>query len=184
MHPTPGSHWYGELREGLETKGYRVVPVDIAWKHTTPSQYAEKFVAFYEQHKSQSNIVIGNSFGAVVAFIAATRTVPDKLYLCSLSPFFKEDRPKRADEFGLRYFGKRRMADLWSISADELAAHMPHKTKTFVLYGEKEHHTSPLLVARCTETARKIQSASLKELPGVPHDMADDRYTQALLKLL
>ncbi len=184
MHPTPESHWYGQLREGLEAKGYRVVPVDISWKRTTPSQYADKFSIIYQKEKSETTIVIGNSFGAVVALLAASRTAPDRLYLCSLSPYFKEDFSEKGERAGLRYFGKRRLADLRALSAKKLAAAIPAQTKTFVVYGEKEHQSSPALVGRCVETARDILGATVKELPGVPHDMADERYTQALLTIV
>lgn len=184
MHPTPGSHWYGQLRRGLKAKGYRVVPVDISWKRTIPSQYADEFSALYGEQRSETNIVIGNSFGAVVALLAANRTAPDSLYLCSLSPYFKEDYSEEREKVGLRYFGKRRLADLWALSAEKLAVAIPVLTKTFVVYGEKEHQTSPALVARCVATASAIPGANLKELPNAPHDMSSEIYSKALVAML
>ncbi|HTB49172.1 MAG TPA: alpha/beta hydrolase [Verrucomicrobiae bacterium] len=184
LHETALSTDYAKLREELAGKGYNVVPVDISWYRKTPSQYVEEFRHFYAKHKTGENMVIGNSFGAVIAFLAAAELRPDVVCLCSLSPFFKEDRRKKQDAYGIRYFGKRRMEDLWQYSADEVAKQLNDtKVKTFVLYGEKEHRTSPDLVARCKDTASKLRRSKLLEIAGAPHDMADSAYTSAIVDL-
>ena len=185
VHETATSSDYSKLRKGLEREGYTVVPVDISWYRKTPSQYVEEFIKFYKQHKSDRNIIVGNSFGAVIAFLSAPTLQPDILYLCSLSPFFREDRHKRPDDIAIIYFGKRRMEDLWSCSADSIAKAISQTDiKTFVLYGEKEHITSPYLVARCKETASKIKRAKLIEIPNAPHDMGDSVYSDALIETI
>jgi pimeloyl-ACP methyl ester carboxylesterase len=185
LHDTASSTDYSRLRKGLKRKDYNIVPVDISWYHKTPSKYVKEFIYFYEQHKTNRNIIIGNSFGAVIAFLSAPTLKPDELYLCSLSPFFKEDRHKRPDNYAIRYFGKRRMEDLWSYSADAVASDISQTTtKTFVLYGQKEHVTSPLLVARCKDTASKIKRASLTEIANAPHDMSNSVYSDALIAIV
>ncbi|MGC1176690.1 MAG: hypothetical protein WA843_01350 [Candidatus Saccharimonadales bacterium] len=185
LHETAADAGFAQLRDGLTKKGYSVVPVAISWRHKTISQYLEDFKQFYKQHKTDTNIVIGNSFGAVIAFLAAPVLQPDSIYLCSLSPFFKEDRRKFPDSYGIKYFGKRRMEDLWSYSADEVAKVINQTaTKTFVVYGEKEYISSPNLVSRCRETADKIKGAVLTEVAGAPHDMSDDVYSAAIINML
>jgi pimeloyl-ACP methyl ester carboxylesterase len=176
---------YDELKDGLKANGYNVVPVDIGWRQTTPTQYTQKFIEAYEQHKTGYNIILGNSFGAVVALIAASKLNPDETYLCSLSPFFYEDRGKRPDSFGIKYFGKRRMEDLWSLHFDSIAADINKSSiRTTVIYGELENKTSPQLVDRCKDAAKKIQRSKIIEFPDTPHSMKDDRYMRELLKLL
>lgn len=172
------------LKDGLAAKKYNVIPVNISWRRITPSEYAHRFIAEYGQSKASYNIIIGNSFGAIVGLLAAPNVLPDELYLCSLSPFFQEDSDKLPDSFGIKYFGKRRMAALRSLSAKELAEAVNRtQIKTTVLYGELEHNTSPALVNRCIETARDIQGSRLIELPSTPHDMDTKPYMENLLAL-
>jgi pimeloyl-ACP methyl ester carboxylesterase len=185
LQNTAASDKYVILEKGLESRGYKVAASNISWQRKTPSQYAAEFVKFYIQHKSDKNIVIGNSFGAVVAFITAAEIKPEALYLCSLSAFFKEDRGKLPDSYGVDIFGKRRMEDLWSISAVDLADRINiADVKTIVTFGEKEHQTSPTLVARCTDTAKHIKHSQLVEISNAPHSMADKIYSDALVRLV
>ena len=58
------------LRDGLEVLGYRVVPVDISWRFKTVSQFCQQFRQLYQEQKSDTNIVVGNSFGAMVALLS------------------------------------------------------------------------------------------------------------------
>lgn len=185
LHETATSADFSQLREGLAYKGYQVVPVDISWRRKTPSQYAEEFVAFYTKHRASENIIIGNSFGAVIALLAAPKVKPNALYLCSLSPFFKEDRSRRSASVGIRYFGKRRVQDLWSYSADKAAKSLNGTNiKVAVLYGEKEHQTSPTLVARCKSVASQVKGSTLLEIKDAPHDMSNSTYSAAIIDLL
>lgn len=173
------------LNNGLTAKGYNVVPVDISWKYKTHTQYVKEFVELYNKHKTEENIVIGNSFGAVVAFIAAPIVKPDKIYLCSLSPFFKEDRVSYPDSYAIKFFGKRRTKDFRSYSADSLAREIAQqKIPTTVVYGEKERQTSPVLAARCQQTSQAIPDSELIEIPNCPHNMVEAVYSQAMLGML
>lgn len=173
------------LNEGLRSKGYNVVPVDIDWKHKTHTQYIKEFVKIYDRYKTEENIVLGNSFGAAVAFISAPIVKPDKIYLCSLSPFFKEDRGKYSDEYTIDKFGVRRAEDFWSYSAGEIADEInSQKISTMVVYGGKERQMYPILVERCRQTAKKIVRAELIEMPDCPHNLSDETYSKAMIGLL
>jgi pimeloyl-ACP methyl ester carboxylesterase len=173
---------YLKIRNDLKAKGNVVVPVDISWYQKTPSQYLTEFIKLYNKHKSEKNIIIGNSFGALVAFLAIPEVQPDIVYLCSLSPFFKEDERKLPDSYGIRYFGKRRMKDLRSYSSNEVVKAI-NKTSTniFVLYGEKEHITSPPLVDRSRDVAHKLNKATLLEIANAPHNLGNDSYSAAVI---
>lgn len=135
-------------------------------------------------HASDYNVVVGNSFGAVAALVTAPTLTPDELYLCSLSPFFKEDRGKMPDDYAIKRFGVRRANDLWNTSFDYIASKIDsHKTKTTVVYGEREKDRYPVLVERNRTATKIIEDARLYELPGAPHSIADETYTRELLKL-
>lgn len=185
IHDTAASDPYTVLEAGLRKKGYQIVACDISWHRKTPSQYAAEFLDFYNQRKSEHNIVIGNSFGAVIAFVTATQLQPDHVYICSLSPFFAEDRSKYPNDYGVKWFGKRRLVDLRSTSASDIAKRISQLgIKTTIAYGEKEHQTSPALVARCIETAQAIKGSRLVEIPSAPHDMTDEVYSRGVAALV
>lgn len=185
LHLSATSNDYQDLRDQLADKGYRVVPVPISWMHTTPRQYTAKFIEFYQEHKGSYNLVIGNSFGAVVALLSAPEIKPDELFLCSLSPFFKDDIHAKPDAYFERYFGKKRMAELRSTDFDLLTEQINSlDIRTTITYGQDEHRTSPSLVNRCVDASNKINKSRLIELPNAPHSMEDPKYTEELLKIL
>lgn len=180
LHSTAKDGLYPVIEQGLRAHGYNVVPTDISWRRKVHTQYVKEFIELYNSQKTEHNIIIGNSFGAVVAFLATPQIDVDEIYLCSLSPFFNEDRQRLPDAYGIKYFGKRRLNDLRSYSADEVAASI-NGTKVHVLYGEKEHQTSPPLVARCQEVAKLVLGADIHEIAGAPHNLTNPIYSQAVV---
>lgn len=169
--------------KGLKAKGYNVVLVDIAWRYKILSKFCEEFKSVYTAHRTEHNVIIGNSFGAIVALLAAPDLKPDKLYLCSLSAFFQEDLGQQPNEYGLNRFGKRRMNDLWSLSFDEIVERYAKlSTEIIVAYGEKEKNMYPSLVRRCERAAATLPNAYLIELPGSGHSMSDHIYAKEILK--
>jgi len=183
IHATATSKKHQQLQQAIEQKGYRVIPVDVSWRRTTPSQFADKFITIYEAEKGKSNIVIGNSFGAVVALVTAQRTKPEELLLCSLSPFFSEDITKNwPAKKEIRKLGKHRLKDIQKYSVREIID-VINKTniKVKVLYGEKEHRTSPKVVARAKQTATMLNSANLIEIAHAPHPFSDPSYIKGIV---
>jgi pimeloyl-ACP methyl ester carboxylesterase len=173
------------LKSKLEAMGYNVVMTDISWRRKTVLQFAKEFAAFYAAHKTDHNIVIGNSFGAIVALLAAAEVVPNKLYLCSLSAFFSEDRKHRSDSDDIERFGVERMRELWSLSFAAIAQKYTHLDLDItVAYGEKEKSMYPLLVRRCEAAAIALPHARLVELPNAPHSMGDPVYIEQLVKYI
>jgi len=173
------------LQGGLEAKGYHVIMADISWRQKTPSQFAAEFKELYKAHSTAHNIIVGNSFGAVVALCVAPDLVPDQMYLCSLSAFFSEDRAERSDSDDIKHFGKRRMRDLWSLSFNEIIKKYDNlDIDVTITYGEMEKKMHPLLVRGCERAAALLPRAKLVELPGAPHSMNDPVYTRELLEYI
>jgi hypothetical protein len=184
LHEDATDHKFSVLRQGLTLKGYKVVPVRISWLRKTPTQYNKEFVNFYNKHKGAYNIVLGNSFGAVITLLSAPECKPQEIFVCSLSPFFKEDKHFKPDSYFIRHFGKKRLKELRSLAFVDVAEKINGlDIKTNILYGEKENQTSPPLVKRCKNAAELIYSSSLMVLPDAPHSMSNDAYTKELLKL-
>ena len=174
------------LRKAIASKGYEVVPIDISWRQTTPTQFAKKFLQIYESKKGTSNTIIGNSFGAVVALITAPRTKPDQLVLCSLSPFFKEDfRSGWPTDKQIKRLGKRRLNDISNYSIEKNADEInKQKISVKVLYGEQEKIQHQPLVDRSISLSKLISGSTLIEVANAPHSFKDQAYTDGIKNIL
>jgi pimeloyl-ACP methyl ester carboxylesterase len=181
MNRTAANPKFDVLSKAIASKGYKVVPVPFFWNYTTVAQYVEKFIPFYAVHKSEHNVIIGNSYGAMVAFLAAPRLKPDKVLLCSLSPYFKEDQDKTTLKYRLKRFGERREEAMKSISAKQTAQELNQtNTKIIMFYGEQEKAIYPELIQRVKSTAKDLDNAKLIEIAGAPHSFSDPEYIRAI----
>lgn len=182
-HPATQSEKMASMKSKLESMGYRVVLTDFSWRRKTISQFSEEFKKLYARNKTAKNIVIGNSFGAIVALLSSPDLAPDKLYLCSLSAYFKEDRDKHMDHDNIRRFGITRMQEFWLLSFNDIVKNYSDSVIDItVTYGEKEKAMHPSLVRRCQQAAALLPNARLMELPGAPHSMGDPVYLEQILK--
>jgi len=176
---------YVELKNAIKAKGYKVVPVSFAWNRTTISQYADKFVDFYNKYKGTENVVVGNSYGAMVTFLTTPILKPNRAFLCSLSPFFKEDLHKHKKEQMIRRFGKRRVIDMETLSAAQTAKQINStNTEVILFYGEQEKKLYPSLVSRAKNTASVLRNGQVIEIPDAPHSFRNSLYIQAITKTL
>ena len=74
---------YNPLKALLKKKkGLVVKTPKVDWKYRVMSDYVGDFKEYFENHKSERNIVLGFSFGAMIAFISAQTLPVDRLYLC------------------------------------------------------------------------------------------------------
>lgn len=175
------SKQYGWLVSYLKDKGYDVISVPIKWNYRTLTQNAQEFIEFYKRNKTSNDYVLGFSFGAVIALMTAETISPKKLFLCSLSPDFKEDS-KYMSHWLRKYIGEHRYADTTTRSAIKLSKAL--SIKTVILYGENEGDEFPQLKRRCEETAFLARDARLVIVPNAPHDISAPMYQSALKKLL
>ncbi len=176
---------YNDLKTALESKGYRVAPVNITWNYRTVSKFADGFVDFYKAHKSEHNLIVGNSLGAMTAFVSTPLIVPNELILCSLSPFFSEDLNKHEPVYVVHRFGKQRAEDFTKLSANKIAEQISQKNiRTTFLYGEKEKEMYPTLVARVKASASQVKSSRLIEIPNAGHPMHEPEYVAGIKKAL
>ncbi|HUP26621.1 MAG TPA: hypothetical protein VM124_03195 [Candidatus Limnocylindrales bacterium] len=186
LNRTAADGQYSELRNAIASKGYEVMPVDIKWNYHTMSRFVSEFKAFYLNKASKHNVIIGNSFGAMAAMITAPELKPDKIILCSLSPFFQEDIPRfQPPEKLTNWFGRRRVEDFSTISATATANKINRaNTKSILFYGEQEKKKHKKLVDRVISTAHDLKGSQLIEIPGTPHSFRDPRYVIAISKVL
>ncbi len=169
---------YKNIAGILKEEGYSPIPVSISWRKNTIRQSAEYFLKKYKlfltkKSKRQKNYILGFSYGAIIAFIAATKIQVDGLILCSLSPFFKEDLPKKISKKRLKeFFLETNCYDLIS----------QIKTKqVHMLYGINE---AKPLIKRVNETFNHIQSPRkyLTAISKTEHNIGDKRYLYQIYK--
>ena len=130
------------LKKFLIEKSFKVILVPITWERKVMSDYVIEFEDFYNKHKGDENYILGFSYGAVITFITAQKLQPKKIFLCSLSPDFKEDL-KNEKQWILNYIGKKRTIDAITRSGDSIAKNLT--VPTIVFYGEKEGKQYPKL---------------------------------------
>ncbi len=165
------------LRKFLIERGFSVELVPITWERRTMTDYALEFEAFYNKNKLQENYVFGFSYGAVITFITAEKLKPKKIFLCSLSPDFKEDI-KDEKQWILDYVGKRRTADSRTRSGKEIAKKLT--ISAIIFCGEKEGRQYPKLKRRCEETVQLAKKAKLVMVKDAPHNISFPEYVNAL----
>lgn len=161
----------------LRSKDFDVVKVPVQWSRTTLSQNAVEFKKFYNQNKGSSNYILGFSYGAIIALLTANDLRPKKLFLCSLSPDFREDIKNRKDWIS-KYIGKNRSIDVLTRSGRNLAKSL--SIPTIVFYGEREGRIYPDLKKRCLETAQLARKAKLVIVKNTPHKIDHQAYIEAI----
>ena len=85
---------YKELSEVLKDEGYTPILVKITWRNSTISENTKHFLKVYKKNRARKKYILGFSYGAMIAFIAASQVNTSGLILCSLSPYFSEDVSK------------------------------------------------------------------------------------------
>jgi predicted alpha/beta hydrolase family esterase len=94
----PTAKSFDWLREFLSKRGLKVVVVPIKWNYHVMSDWVKEFTTSYNTHKTDINYILGFSYGAVIALLVANILKPEKIFLCSLSSDFKEDKCSRCCE--------------------------------------------------------------------------------------
>lgn len=162
----------------LEKKGWKVEKVQPTWNYHVMSDYIKEFVDYYSGHHGDQNLVLGFSYGAVVAFATAQRLKPNFLFLCSLSSDFVEDK-EQLYPWEERYLGKHRIADRKNLYFDRLTTDIPSTTAIFL--GEIEAEKFPSMEIRA-RIASEVIPGSLIRIAKAKHNLGQPEYLAAVLK--
>lgn len=174
-----GDKSFSWLERFLKGRGFTVVKVPITWERRTMSDYVEDFIEVYKKHQTKENYVLGFSYGAVIALLSANAVKPNKIYLCSLSPDFKEDVSVMMPWLK-KYVGKRRIAYSLKTSGKDAAKNL--KVPSVVFYGEAEAEHYPQTKVRCEETSRLAARSKLVVVEESPHRIDFPAYQAAIIK--
>lgn len=173
----PKNKAYRQIAKILKSQGYLPIPVKIPWKKSTISENTEFFLKKYKEINSKKKYIIGFSFGAMIAFIAATKVKVEGLILCSLSPYFKEDLLKTNKH--LSRLMVKRYYDFSTLRCSTLAKQIKAK-KIIMMYGKKEEKS---LIKRVTKAYYGISSSHkyLTPIANADHNIGDKRYLRAII---
>lgn len=165
----------------LEQSRVKVIKVPIQWNYKTLSENATEFIEFFNKNKGKQNYVLGFSYGAVITFLTANSIRPKKIFLCSLSPDFREDQSSMKAQ-SIRYIGKKRHQDTKTRSVRKIARDL--EVPSIVLYGQKEGRQYPSLKKRCEEVVRLAKHSQLIVIKDSPHKIDFPEYVIQLKKVL
>lgn len=157
---SPKNKAYKEIAKILKSHGYYPIVVEIPWRKTSILKNSEYFVKKYKNVKRKDKYILGFSFGAMIALIAATKLETNGLILCSLSPYFKEDVPTS------------------KLYSKTLAKKVKVK-QVLMLYGT---HEARSLKRRVTQTFDHISSKEkqLIQIRKTEHNIGDRRYLHTI----
>ncbi|MBI2411425.1 MAG: hypothetical protein HYV32_06050 [Candidatus Kerfeldbacteria bacterium] len=167
---------YSSIQRYCRKRGVDAQVVHIDWKNKTMSDYVEQFLEQYE--KQSKTAVLGFSFGAMIATIAQQYAQADRLLLCSLSPYFKEDISKLKPAWK-KSIGKNRVNNFQKHSFTAIAKQITAKTD--IIAGDKEGRE---VMHRASQAHTFIKKSVLHVLPGVKHDIADKHYQQKIQQII
>jgi len=134
FHEKINNPGYRHIGKQLRKLGFKVHFLNIHWNHKTMSDYIAQFDAAYIKHQARVNLVLGFSFGAMIAYLSATKLQPNYLFLCSLSPYFREDLSglTKADRLAI---GRKRYVDFHKYSFNSVNR---IDSRCILFLGEKE----------------------------------------------
>ncbi|MEO8691777.1 MAG: hypothetical protein ABI397_03280 [Candidatus Saccharimonas sp.] len=173
---------YAKTLSAIKDSGYKVEFININWSRTTVEQWVHELDQVYEKYDPSDTILAGFSFGAVTAFIAATKRSPLALWLFSLSPFFSEDIV--SDTFRkswLKSIGHRRTDSFRKLRFSTLVKSVP--TNTIFFYGETELKSWSDIHYR-HKIVDKVPNVKETFIPNAKHDVSSDVYIEAIKKEL
>jgi alpha/beta superfamily hydrolase len=140
---------YQKITEIIKKEGFSPILVNIKWNNSLTDS-TKYFLKIYKKIHSKKKYILGFSYGAMIAFIAASKVRTSGLILCSLSPYFREN-PSPA-------IAKR------------------VKTKqVFMLYGTEESKT---LIKQVRTTFEQISAVEKHLIPVLQtdHRIGDKKY--------
>lgn len=171
---------YTATINAIKSKGYNVEFIDIKWARTTIDQWVAELNKVYKNYDPRQTILAGFSFGAMTAFVVASKRNPSEVWLFSLSPYFAEDiKNKGMKKSWLSQIGHRRVDAFSKLNFVELSKMI--KTKTIYFYGDLELKRWPDISYR-NQALKSFGNNQTKVIQGVGHDVANSNYVTAIIE--
>lgn len=174
---------YKATISAIDKKGYEVVFVPINWKRTTVENWVTELDKVYEGYDPKDIIIAGFSYGAMTAFMSATKKNPSELWLFSLSPYFAEDlKSKNMKHTWLKRIGHRRVTAFSKLDFAMLSKKIECKTLLFA--GQLEIDKWPVIGERATQADKLMINKKLTIVQNAGHDVTNKDYIKAITELI
>lgn len=174
---------YRSTIKAIEKAGYKVKFIPIQWDRTTIDNWLVELELEYSKHDPKETILAGFSFGAMTAFVAATKQNPSELWLFSLSPYFHEDiHSKDMKKSWLNHIGHRRVTNFDMFDFQSLARTI--QCKTLIFAGQIEMDKWPIMKDRATNAQKLIQGSKLIIVDNVGHNVSHKLYIDAIKQVI
>lgn len=170
---------YNKIGKFFEERGIDPIHVEINWENGNPkkfSDYVEQFLNVYKKPKGAEVYILGFSYGATISFLAASKTKPTALILCSLSPYFEEDLVTLKPTW-VKWFRKNFAKSDYSFF--NLVPEI--KTKVYLIVGDMEGDSC---LIRARDAHNKIEDSHLLVVKGAKHKIGQKEYLEAVRKII
>lgn len=175
---------YRQLSVKLKHLGLNPVLQNVLWRRSTMSEWVSDFSSSYNKNKnSENSIILGFSFGALIALTAypLLKIKPKHLILCSLVPWFKEDL-NALTKTDIKMIGKARYQDFQKFSFSSICSKVD--TNVNLLYGSIEAKRYPSIQTRIEAIHAIMRNSRVYRLNRVDHDIGDSKYQSAIISLI
>jgi pimeloyl-ACP methyl ester carboxylesterase len=153
--------------------------VPITWVRTTIEQWTKELDAIYDQYEAKDTILAGFSFGAMTAFMSATKRNPFELWLFSLSPYFAEDlTSKHMKQSWLNNIGHRRVTAFSQLNFGMLAKLI--SCKTLIFAGQLEIDAWPEVGERIADAHTLLRNNQMSIVKNAGHDVTNMQYIASI----
>jgi pimeloyl-ACP methyl ester carboxylesterase len=175
---------YKGLLTDLAKAGYKIVPIKINWRNKTIFDWINEADAQIVGIDPSETVLIGFSFGAMIACKLATKYPFKKVILCSLSSYWAEDLPN-AKKWWLRMVGKKRTEAFKEYRfRGTVLNYKAKETKVFLGAIEALHKKYPVMLERGKKAGDQLPNASFNLIEGAGHNISHPNYRQAIVQCL
>lgn len=171
------SRAYVAVARCLRRAGWRVVLCVPKWSRRTADDWLAHVLLACRREARRGGKLAGFGFsaGAMALYRASGQVRFERLWLCSVSPFFAEDVPL-LPPFVWKVLGARRKAAFQRA----VPPTKPLVGRSWVAFGEGEWK---LVAGRARRVARHL-SGEMEAVPGAPHDIGHPSYLAAAEKAI
>lgn len=169
--------WYQELIKKLQSIWYKVVCIKIKWRYRVMSDYITQ--AKNQIQASSEDVILGFSFGAMIALRVAEEQKCKKVVLCSLSPYFSEDLTT-ASKYTLFRLGIRRWRDFSKNYSQECITNSLDNLFVIIYWTAETEN----LQRRNKQMKEMLSIQNVWLVDWVGHDIAHNDYQKMILKYI
>ncbi len=180
----PNSEIYKKISRVFKNIGIKPITVRINWnsKRNLMEDYQKQFVDIYKKVNIRGDVVylFGFSAGAWIAFMASLEIKPKKVFLCSLSPYFREDMKLWTRDW-IDSIGDKRFNAFKTHKFGSLVKRF--RSESIIFVGKNEDPKG-ILIRRAKIAHKSIKNSKLVIIHGLEHNIRQKEYLETIKKYI